>query len=173
MTVVACFIVGYFYLWIVNVAEDRTGWPPRGTGLPPVLYPGLNIGLLAICALSMYYGGIVMEKGRGIAFAWTVVVCCVAAAVLLWLRWLQFEALPFALGDNAYASFVWLMSGFHFLHVLSALLGTAAIGWLAVKGYFTARRRIAVQVDTMYWYFVALAWVPMYVVLYWLPRWFR
>lgn len=173
MTVVACLIVGFFYLWIVNAAEDRMGWPPRGTALPPALYPGIDLGLLAVCALSMYYGGVVMKQGRGKDFAWTAAVCCAASAALLGLRWLQFQALPFSPGENAYASYVWLLTGFHFLHVLSALLGTAAIGWLAVKGYFTPERHIAVQVDTLYWYFVALAWAPMYLVLYGLPRWFE
>ena len=54
--------------------------------------------------------------------------------------------------------------------VSSAVVGTAAVGVLAMQGYFTEDRHIAVDVDAFYWYFVALAWIPLYGVIYWLPR---
>ncbi|MCA9401399.1 MAG: heme-copper oxidase subunit III, partial [Candidatus Omnitrophica bacterium] len=152
------------------VAENRKGWPPAGTQMPPLLYPTLNIVLLLICGWSMWYGGVVMKKGKNIVFAWLVVLCCAASSLGLYLRWLQFGKFPFAIGDNAYASFVWVLSGFHFLHVTSALAGTAVIGWLAAKGYYTVQRQLGIQIDTMYWYFVVLVWFPIYIVLYILPR---
>lgn len=171
VTVVVGFLVSFFYLWIVNVAEDRMGWPPSGTELPPLLYPSINTILLIICSVSMYYGGIVVQRGQNWRFVWAAVVCCGAGAVTAWLRWLQFYELPFSWKENAFASFVWVLTGFHLMHVTSAVLGTAVIGWFAAKGFYTEQRRIAVQVDTMYWYFVTGIWIPIYVVLYWTPKW--
>lgn len=170
VTVIATFLASFFYLWIVNVAEGRMGWPPGGTELPPLLYPSINTALLIVCSLAMYYGGIVMQKGQNWRFFWSVVVCCVAGAIVMVLRWLQFLELPFLWNENTYASFVWVLTGFHLMHVISAVLGTAVIGWLAAKGYYTEQRRIGVQVDTMYWYFVSGIWIPIYFVLYWTPR---
>lgn len=170
-TVVAAFLVSFFYLWMVNVAEDRMGWPPGGTPLPRLLYPSINTGLLIICSVAMYYGGIVMQKGQNWRFVWAVVVCCGAGAVVMWLRWLQLHQLPFSWKENAYASFVWALTVFHFMHVTSAVLGTAVIGWFAAKGFYTEQRRIGVQVDTMYWYFVSGIWIPIYIVLYWTLHW--
>lgn len=172
-TVVGVFIVGYFYLWIVNVAEDRKGWPPEGTPLPPVLYPGINLALLGLCALSMYYGGKVLEKGKRVRFGWSVVFCCAVSTLVLILQSQEFRELPFSWKENAYASYVWLLTGFHSVHVTSALLGTTLIGYAAFKGFFSAQRRIGAEVVTLYWYFVAIAWAPMYLVAYLLPRWFR
>lgn len=168
--VVLGFLVSFFYLWIVNVAEGRMGWPPGGV-VPPVLYPGINTGLLIICSLAMYYGGIAMERDRNWTFVWTVVVCCAAGSLVAWLRWLQLLELPFAWKDNAYAALVWTLTGFHLMHVTSAVLGTAVIGWFAAKGFYTDQRRLGVQVDTIYWYFVSGIWIPIYIVLYWIPRW--
>ena len=170
MTVVAGFVVSFFYLWIVSLAENRLGWTPDRAELPPLLYPSLNTVLLIICSISMYYGGVVMEKGQNWRFVWSVVVCCGAGAAALWFRWLQFEQLPVSWDVNAYAGFVWVLTGFHFMHAASAILGTAVIGWFAAKGFYTQQRRLAVQVDTMYWYFVSAAWVLIYVVIYWAPR---
>ena len=169
-TVVFGFLLSFFYLWIVNLAEGRVGWPP-GDAAPPALYPGINTGLLIICSLAMWYGGIAMERDRNWHFVWTVVVCCVAGGLVAWFRWLQFEALPFAWTDTAYAALVWTLAGFHLMHVTSAVLGTAVIGWFAAKGFYTEQRRLGVQVDTIYWYFVSAIWVPIYTVLYWIPRW--
>lgn len=172
-TIVACFIVSYFYLWIVNAAENRMGWPPAGTSPPPILLPGLYLALLAVGALAMFYGWTAMKRGNDRRFVGAAAASCLAAAGALITMWAQFGEMPFSPGTNAYASFVWVMSGFHFMHVAVVLLATAAIAWLGTKGYFTSQRLIAVQVATMYGCFVSLAWAPMYVVLYWMPRWFR
>lgn len=170
LTVMVTFLASFFYLWIVNVASGE-GWPPPGTELPPVLYPTLSTVLLIVCAASMYYGGNVMAKGQNIRFAWSVVVCSIAGGLVTLLRWLQFDKLPFAWDTNVYASFVWTLTGFHLMHVISAVLGTIVIGWLAAKGYYTEQRRLGIQVDTLYWYFVSFIWIPIYIVLYWTPHW--
>ena len=169
-TVILIFLASFFYLWVVNVSTDRMGWPPEGTVLPPLLYPSLNIVLLGICAWSMWYGGVVMKRGRNIAFAWLVVLCCGCSALLLYFRWLQFEAFSFNWKENAYASFVWILTAFHFMHVAAGVLGTALIGWLAYKGYYTRQRMLGVTIDTIYWYYIAAGWLPIYFVLYWAPR---
>lgn len=171
VTVIAIFLASFFYLWIVNVAEDRMGWPPAGTEPPPVLYPSINTALLIICSIAMYYGGAVMQKGRHWRFFWSTVVCCAAGGAVAFLRWRQFDLLPFDWRENTYASFVWVLTGFHLMHVVSAVLGTAVIAWFAAKGYYTEQRRLGVQVDTIYWYFVSAIWIPIYCVLYWAPRW--
>ncbi|MBW3599640.1 MAG: cytochrome c oxidase subunit 3, partial [Planctomycetes bacterium] len=169
--VVAAFLVSFFYLWIVNVAEDRMGWPPPGTEPPPLLYPSINTGLLIVCAVSMWYSGVTMERRQFWRFVWTFIVCCAAGGAVMWLRWLQFFKLPFSWKENAYASFVWTLTGFHLMHVTSAVLGTALVGWFGAKALRSEKRRLAVQVDTMYWYFVSGIWIPIYVVLYWTPKW--
>lgn len=171
VTVIATFLTGFFYLWIVNVKERGTGWPPGGTDPLPLVYPTIDVLLLVLCSVGMYYGGIGVQRGRNRVFVWWVVVTCIASLLVAFLRFLQFKELGFTWRKNTYASFVWVLTGFHLFHVVSALLGTAVIGWLAAKGYYTEQRRLGVQVDTIYWYFVSAIWVPIYVVLYWAPRW--
>ena len=51
------------------------------------------------------------------------------------------------------------------------MIGTAVVVLLGALGFFTQKRQIAVVVDTLYWYFVGLVWIPFYLVLYWAPRW--
>jgi cytochrome c oxidase subunit 3 len=48
--------------------------------------------------------------------------------------------------------------------------GTAVVFILSLRKYFDKDRQLAVVVDTLYWYFVCVAWIPFYLVLYWAPR---
>lgn len=170
--VVLTFLVSYFYLWIVTLEPENRAhrWSPPEGGVPPLLYPSIELGLLAICALTMWWGGVAIKKKRPGLNA-SFLTCTVCAGAVLWLRWLQFEAFSFSWQDGAYASMVWVLSGFHFMHVTAAMLGTAVIGIACYMGYFTEENSIGVDVDTNYWYFVSFAWLPMYVVIYWLPQW--
>lgn len=169
-TVLAGFIIAYFYLWIVNATHSRMSWPPADTPIPPLLLPTLECFLLFICGWTMWYGGIVMRKSKNKLFVWLVIICCVAGSMVLGLRWFQLAQIPYNWRKNAYASFMWFLTGFHFLHVTSAIVGTIVIGWLAYKEYYTEQRMLGIQVDTMYWYFVVAGWFPIYIVLYWAPR---
>lgn len=169
LTVTITFLVAFFYLWIVNVSRGA-GWPPAGTELPPVRYPTWEAILLMVCAGSIRHGGGVMAKGRNRRFTRAAAVCSIAGGWVIWFRCLQFGELPFSWKTNVYASFVWTLTGFHLMHVVSAVFATLVIGWLGWKGYYTEQRRIGVQAIVVYWYFISFIWIPMYGVLYWTPR---
>ncbi len=164
MSVVAAFVISYFYLQM-----GQAQWPPAGMPVPARTLPTLSLVLLLISCVTMYLAGQAINRNRVARF----VVCTFASVGLaggvLILRWMQFRELDFGWDQHVYGSLVWTISGFHFVHVLSAALGTAVIGILGVRGYFHSRRRIGVVVDTLYWNFVALAWIPFYLILYWVP----
>lgn len=173
--VVGAFLVSYLYLGIAQGSRPEIGslvtaWPPAGIEPLPLTYPTISLGLLLFCAASMFYAGFAMRKNQQKLLVASFVLCTLVSCVVLYLRWLQMERFPFRWDDHAYASMVWTLTGFHFVHVTSAVLGTAAIGLLAAKGYFGEKRQLAVDVDTLYWYFVSFIWVPIYLVLYWTPR---
>jgi heme/copper-type cytochrome/quinol oxidase subunit 3 len=170
VTVVIGFIMSFFFLWLSHARLESSSWIPYSSAEIPLLYPSINTFLIFLCALSMYYGGIVMDKNKTKNFFWSVVFCCVVGLAVLYFRWLQLSQLNFNWKANAYASFVWTLSGFHFLHLTSAIAGTAVIGLFTAKGYYSKVRQLGVKVDTLYWYFVFAAWLPMYLILYWCPR---
>lgn len=170
MIVVIGFLSSFFYLWISHL-DSPTSWLIVDPWETSLFYPSINTFLLFLCAASMYYGGVVMDQDKEWHFFWSTVFCCIVGGLALYLRWLQFSRLPFKWNDHAYASFVWTLTGFHFLHLTSAVLGTAVIGLFAARGYYSKDRQLGVKVDTFYWYFVFLAWIPIYLVLYWVPRW--
>lgn len=169
-TVVATFLASFFYLWLVSLGKVDATWQLPSNAALPLLYPNINLVLLLVCAASMYFGGVVMEEGRGKVFALWSIVCCLAGTAILILRWLYLSELSFDHTESAFSSFLWTLMGFHIFHVLSGVLGTALIGWLAYQGYYTRERFLGVKLDTIYWYYIVIAWLPMYVSIFWAPR---
>lgn len=162
--VVLAFCVSYLYL-----AVHAEAWPPTGEA-PPLLWPSVNLGLLLLSSVSMYSAGQGINRGNQRWLAIGVTTSVLLASNVLVLRSLELMAYDFSWQDHAYGSIVWTISGFHYVHVTSMVLGSTVIAILAWRGYFTRERQIGVVVDTNYWYFVCFAWVPFYLLLYWGPR---
>lgn len=165
LSVVSAFIAAYFYL-----AVNAPAWPPPGVEPPPLLWPSLNVVLLLASMGTMYWASWGINRGNQRILVWGVTLSVLLHGAVLVLRGLQMAAFPYRWDEHAYASIVWTITGFHFTHVASAIVGSAAVAVLAARGYFTRERQLAVIVDTLYWYFVSAVWVPFYLVLYWSPR---
>jgi len=165
-SVVTGFITTYFYLRLM-----APEWPPAGVEPPPLLLPSLTVVLLLISCATMRWGGIAINREKYTQFVVAMFSSVALALGVLVLRWVQFHDLDFRWDEHAYGSVVWTIMGFHFIHVVSAALGTAVVGILGMMRFFDPRQQIAVIVDTLYWNFVGLVWIPLYVVMYWVPRW--
>ncbi len=165
MSVVAAFVISYFYLLMSNPQ-----WPPADYPVPELMLPTVSLVLLLISCVTMYMAGKTLNKGQVTAFVLYTVASVALACVVLVIRWQQFQNFEFSLDQHVYGSLVWTISGFHFLHVVSAAIGTAVVAILGMMGFFSSTQRIGVVVDTLYWNFVALAWIPFYLILYWVPR---
>jgi cytochrome c oxidase subunit 3 len=165
MTVVLTFTASYFYLQMRAEA-----WPPPDVPLPDVIMPTFSLGILLVSCITMYLAGRAVDSNQIKRFVVYTLSSVFLACMVLILRWQKFGELRFRWDEHVYGSLVWTLSGFHFIHVVSAAIGTFAIGILGIFGYFNKQRQIGVVVDTMYWNFVAFAWIPFYFVLYWVPR---
>ncbi|MGP0174196.1 cytochrome c oxidase subunit 3 [Pseudomonas sp. NCHU5208] len=165
-TVVASFIASYFYLRLY-----QPQWPPAGVAPPELLWSTLNLIMLLASCVTMWWAGNQLKQDRRRRFTLATATSVLLASLVLLSRWQQFHALDVRWDSSPYGSIVWTISGFHFLHVISAVIGTAVVVLLGLRGFFTRQRQIAVVVDTLYWYFVGLVWIPLYLVLYWVPRW--
>lgn len=165
LSVVAAFTVTSLYLYMRNPM-----WPPQGVPQPPLLIPTASLVLMLASCVTMYLAGKAIEKDRVKGFVVYTFASVLMAFLVLWIRWLQFDKFAISWDQHVYGSLLWTVSGFHFMHIVSAAIGTAAIGFFGIAGFYSRQRQIGVVVDTMYWNFVAVAWVPFYLVLYFLPR---
>lgn len=165
LTVVATFVVGYFYLRM-----GQPDWPPGGLEPPPLFWETINLGLLIASAVVMGWAGKQIQQGRQGRLVAGLIAAILLDGLVLVFRWFQFEAFGFRWDEHAYGSIVWTITGFHFTHVASAIVGTAVVAVLGIRGFWNQERQLAIVVDTMYWYFVSFAWIPLYLTIYWVER---
>jgi cytochrome c oxidase subunit 3 len=167
MSVVSAFVVSSLYLQMMNKQ-----WPPSGTEVPDILLPTLSLIVLLVSCVTMYLASKVINKNQIGRFVFYTFASVILALIVLAIRWQAFHNFEFRWDEHVYGSLVWTITGFHFVHVVSAAIGTAVIGLAGMVGFITRQRKIGVVVDTLYWNFVTLAWIPFYIVLYWVPQLF-
>lgn len=165
VTVLLTLLASYSYL---RLQSDQ--WPPAGVAVADPLVPTINLVLLSVSAFTMWWAGTGAPRGSRLVMAGGTAVSVVLATVVLVLRALEISSFGFTWHDHAYGSMMWLLFGFHFTHVTAAVLGTAVVSAFAWRGYYNSDRHLGVVVDSLYWYFVAAAWFPLYFVTVWDPR---
>jgi heme/copper-type cytochrome/quinol oxidase subunit 3 len=99
-----------------------------------------------------------------------LVVCLIFGVAFNTIRWFEFMSLNCRWDDNAYASITWFLLGLHTTHILTDVLDTAVLTVLMFVGPIEEKRFVDVSENSFYWYFVVLAWLPIYGVIYWAPR---
>lgn len=159
-------IASYFYL--------RAGagvWPQGGGGPPELLLPTINTFVLLASSVPMHLADRSVTRGRTDRVAPMLLLAMLFAATFLVLKYVEYRDIPHPWEESAYGSIVWTIVGFHSAHVMALLLKTVVVTTLAARGYFDTQRRLGLTANGLYWHFVVIVWVPLYVVLYWVPRW--
>ena len=98
-------------------------------------------------------------------------VCVLFAVAFLVVRGFEFAALNVRWDTNAYGSAVWFLLGLHTTHLATDFIDTIVLAVLMWTGPLERHRFVDVSENALYWWFVVAAWLPIYFVLYWAPRW--
>jgi heme/copper-type cytochrome/quinol oxidase subunit 3 len=155
---------------ILYLATSGGGWPPAGTAPPDHLYGALfTIGLVATEWPNRWLARRAEAKDlpamrRGMA-AMTLL-----GLALLGIRALEFMHLNVHWSANAYGSAVWLLMVLHTTHVVTDVADTGVqAAWLFRRDIQEKQFGGAAD-NCAYWDFVVLTWLPLYLLVYWLPR---
>jgi heme/copper-type cytochrome/quinol oxidase subunit 3 len=155
------------YLYLVHTNPQ---WPLASA--PPNHWPGTAV--LAILVASLWPNHLAeraaKEEDLAGARRWLVVICAVGA-VLVAIRFYEFTQLNVRWDQNAYGSATWLLLALHATHIITDLADTVVLTVLMFTRHGHGRRFTDVEDNAFYWYFVVGSWVPMYILIYWVPRW--
>lgn len=81
---------------------------------------------------------------------------------------IEFSRLGFAIQDGAYAGIFLLTMGTHAAHVAVGIVIFLVVHLRASLGLVNAQNTLAIELCAIYWYFVALIWVVIFAMLYFL-----
>ena len=156
------------YLYFVTQAH---AWPPAGDRPPDLLWGAIfTVGLLLSALPNLWVLRRARAKDeRGVRIG--AALMTLIGAVLLVPRGFEFAHLNVAWHHDAYGSVLWMLMVLHTSHVVTDLGDTA----VQAAWFFTHEigddQFADAEDNANYWSFVVLAWLPIYLLLYWLPRW--
>ena len=158
-------LIAYYFLR-TRVAE----WPP---GLPN---PDVTLGTIntLILAASVVPNQMAKKAAERMDLGRVRLLMLIALAVgvaFLVVRAFEFGSLGCVWNDNAYASIVWFIMGLHTAHLLTDVMDTSVLTALMFTAHVEDKRFVDVSENAMYWDFVVLAWIPIYLTVYFAPRW--
>ena len=160
-------IASYFFL-----AGGELNWPPEPYE-PPDLLAGT---LFTILILASEIPNTIIKKAaekKDVAKIRKLLPAMLAIGVVLTvLRGFEFASLNVWWTDNAYGSILWALLLLHLAHFLTDYVDTAVLTALMFTMHSAEGRRLVdVAENAMYWRFVLLTWLPLYFMIYWVPRW--
>ena len=159
-------IAAYFFL----MNQERS-WPP-----PPFLPPDLLFGTIftVIILLSEIPNTLAKRYAEALELKplqRMLIVVSVIGALLLIVRAFEFNALNVLWHDNAYGSVIWMLLVLHTTHIATDWVDTIVLAAMMHSRHGTeARRFVDCAENSVYWRFVWLLWLPIYGLIYWLPR---
>ena len=163
-TMFAMVAMAYLYL-----KGRNPHWP--NAFLPPDLFWGtVNTVVLLASAVPNQFAKKAAEKFdfRGARF-WLTVALVFALGFNV-IRIFEFRSLNVWFDSNGYGSITWVLLGFHTVHVITDFVDSAVLCSVLYIGPIQDSHLVDVSENALYWYFVVLAWLPIYGLIYWAPR---
>ena len=161
----AILIASYFY---ARLRLDM--WPPPGTQLPPLTLPNISMVLLLASCVGSYWASEAAKKGERRGMVLGLLLNLVLALAAMILRLFEWNRLNFTWESDIHGSFVWAFLGLHTFDVFADLIYTIVLILILADGRYGPKQRQGVHVDSVVWYVLVAVWIPIYVVIYWGPR---
>jgi cytochrome c oxidase subunit III len=163
-TVFALVIATYFYL-----RSHSNNWPM--SVLPPdLLWGTLNTAIMLGSVVPNHLAKKAGEQHDVAGVRLWLLAGLLFGVAFIAVRVMEFAALNVRWDSNAYGSVVWTLLGLHTAHLVTDFADSVVLAVLFFTGPLDGKRFVDVSENSFYWYFVVLAWLPIYFVIYWGAR---
>lgn len=156
----------YFFLM-----GHEQGWPPEGRKAPDLLAGTL---FTLVILISEIWNSRIKKAARErdvptIRRLMPVIIGL--GIVLLIIRGFEFNSLNVRWTDDAYGSIIWALLFLHTTHLLTDW-GDTIVLWalMMTRLGYEGRRLVDTDENALYWRYVWLLWIPIYLMIYWVPR---
>ena len=144
-------------------------WPP-GFLPPDLLWGTANTGVLLASMVPNQFAKSAAERFDLRRARFWLLVAILFALVFNIIRIFEFRTLNVWWDSNAYGSVTWTLLGLHTTHILTDFIDSCVLAGVLYLGPVKPSMMVDVSENSAYWYFVVLAWLPIYALIYWAPR---
>lgn len=124
--------------------------------------------IIVISSITMqwaYFAARKNDTGRIRNLVLATAVLGVAFLVVQFIGWTQLVGNSIHWVGNPSGSFVYLITGFHGLHIISAVIFVLVVLGSAAKGKINAGNLTQIEMCTTYWHFLGVLWVYLFAFL--------
>ena len=156
----------YFFLM-----GHEQGWPPEGRQAPDLLAGTLFTLVILLSEIPNTMAKKAANSGDVAAIRKLMPLMVAIGVILLIIRGFEFNGLNCRWTDDAYSSIVWALLFLHTTHLITDWGDTVVLGALMHTDVaYEGRRHVDVDENSLYWRYVWLMWIPIYLMIYWIPR---
>jgi heme/copper-type cytochrome/quinol oxidase subunit 3 len=156
----------YFFLM-----GHEQGWPPEGRQAPDLLAGTLFTIIMLLSVIPKTMVKKAARAGVVPAIRLLLPVMVAIGAVLLVIRGFEFNSLNYRWTDDAYSSIIWALLLLHATHLITDWGDTVVLTALMYTPVsYEGRRWVDVDENALYWRYIWLLWIPIYLMIYWVPR---
>ncbi len=158
------FFTAYFFVRVVN-PEGFATWPPEGFHLP-VYVAGINTAILLTSSFTMHWALQSIKRGSRAGMQAGLVLTLAMGTTFLLTQLLEYSRIGFAMGDTAFGSVFFGLTGLHGAHVFVGLTLLSVATVRAFRGHYTPEHHHGVEIPGIYWHFVDVMWIVVYATVY-------
>jgi heme/copper-type cytochrome/quinol oxidase subunit 3 len=156
----------YFFLM-----GHEQGWPPEARKAPDLLAGTLFTIVILVSEIWNTKIKKAAHERDVPAIRRLMPVIVGFGAVLLIIRGFEFNSLNVRWTDDAYGSIIWALLFLHTTHLITDWGDTIVLGALMqTEVGWEGRRLVDTDENALYWRYVWLLWIPIYLMIYWVPR---
>lgn len=140
-------------------------WIP--IGVPPVLWINTAVLLVSSATLELARRSLRTsryERFRGWISATTILGILFLVGQVV--AWQELAAQGIYVGSHPHSSFFYLLTSLHGLHLLGGVLALLYVTVAALRMRINVKKRLAVEVTSIYWHFMDGLWVYLFVLLF-------
>ena len=141
-------------------------WPPLGWSAPKTIYGTISLVIVMLSAWPQRRIDVDARRLDRPSVNRMLTLFFVICAIALVVRAYEFIGLQVKWDSNAYGSIIWGLLTLHTVHFVTSLVETAIIAAYVFTHPLDPKHALDLHVGAIYWYFVAVSFIPVYILIY-------
>jgi heme/copper-type cytochrome/quinol oxidase subunit 3 len=140
-------------------------WPPKGVSLGTYL-PSMIAITIVLASVSIQWAVWAIRRNDQRTCLAALGLTLFFALAIINGQWYELAHLNFDVGAHSYGTFVYVLTGFHMVHVMAAIVVLGVVLGRTTGGEFSADDHDSITAAAIFWQFVNVAGLVAYSVLF-------
>lgn len=157
-------IANMVYLWIRDHEVNE-----MLSHFESLVIVSVNTFILLASSLFVVLALSAIQKGNRQGLAMWLFFTAVAGAIFVGIQGYEYSKLfseGITLTASRFGSGFFLLTGFHGLHVFVGVIWAAVLAVNTLRGGFTQKEHMGVEIFGLYWHFVDVVWILIFTLVY-------